>query len=54
MNFKTFYFYDYINNIKIYVELEVINNKIKPGFFYITIILDYKYIGSGENANYKK
>ena len=35
------------------MELEVINNKIKHGYIYIIQIMDYVYIGSGENANNK-
>ena len=33
--------------------LEAINNKIKHGYIYIIQIMNYIYIGSGENANDK-
>ena len=35
------------------MDLEVINNKIKHGYIYIVQIMNYIYIGSGENANNK-
>ena len=38
-----------MKDIKIYIELKVINNKIKHGYIYIIQIMNY--IGSGENAN---
>ena len=35
------------------MELEAINNKIKYGYIYTTQIMNFIYIGSGENANNK-
>ena len=35
------------------MELEAINNNIKYGYIYIIQIMNYIYIGSGENANNK-
>jgi len=33
--------------------LEAINNKLKYVFFYVVQIMNFIYIGSGENANNK-
>ena len=35
------------------MELQAINNKIKNGYIYIMQIMNFIYIGSGENANNK-
>ena len=35
------------------MELNIINNNIDYGYIYIIQIMNYKYIGSGENANNK-
>ena len=47
------FFYAYINNVEINMELEAINNNIKYGYIYTIQIMSFIYIGSGEDANNK-